>query len=219
MMKKWFATLLVLAMMFACTACSLNEAKEDENEYSQTSSVTDASTEPESVPDDETVGVIAAGDFVTYQIPMENIYFDYPAEMNYFMQSYTQVLYTDKDALVGICFNFDEYTGSVDEVYDYLMPHFLNDASTTSRGTLFDAPYELISAENVTVNGMDSSKFNVKVTCEEGWDCHVYGYSFVIDGIACAVIGVVSTEEQAADMIAEYEALVDQIAGTVRTTP
>lgn len=217
MMKKMMCLLLCVIMLVSLAACGSKPSQEDETVSAPDAAVetspkaeTAAAEESRAQEDEETY---------VYQVPMEEIYCNYPAKLTYFTQSYTQLLFTGKDALVGLCFSFENYTGSLDEVYNFLMPHFLDDASTSSRCTLFGAEYQLNSSESVTVNGLDSCKFDVTVTCEEGWDCHVYGYSFVFDGIAYAVIGLVSTEEQASDMIEEYDGLVDQIAATVRTTP
>ena len=216
-MKRLICLLLCFAMIFALAACKKEPVQEQPKEdvSAETEAPVEEETEAPAVED----APVASKNTVTYEIPMESIYFDYPAELSYFTQPYTQLLYTSKDALVGICFTFDEYTGALEDVYDYLMPHFLDDAATSSWGNLYEAGYELVSSEKVTVNGIESCKFYVTATDAERWDCHVYGYSFVIDGIACAVIGIVSTEAQEADLIAEYDALVDQIAATVRTTP
>ena len=216
-MKKVVCFLLILMLVCSITGCN--------KEIPGTSAPSDGGNpttqeRPSTTTSASTETTVPAEKMMLFKVPSKEVYFNYPSYLAKFEQSYTEVLFTSKDAVVGICFDFlNAYTGTLDDVYDHLLPYYLDNVSTTSRCTLFGAPYKLVSAESVTVNGLESSRFVAVATGEEGWDCHVYGYSFLIDGLPCAVIGIVSTEEQAADMIAEYDALVDKIAGTTRTKP
>lgn len=93
-----------------------------------------------------------------------------------------------------------------------------NNASTHSRGDLWGCEIEMLESENVTVNGFEGIRFTGKVPNKSGWDCHVYGYLFLIDNIPCGVVGLVSAEAQDPAMIQQINAEVETVVATIRTT-
>ena len=128
-------------------------------------------------------------------------------------------MYDSNDALVGFSSKQSvKHEGTLLEAIDYFKSSFINDASVSSAGYLYGSSFEVDSTEEVTMAGRDSIRFTGKVLNRDTWECHVYGYVFVIDGIPCAVIGLVSAQEQDPAMIAEIDTRVDEIASTLRTT-
>ena len=77
---------------------------------------------------------------------------------------------------------------------------------------------KLSPLKKVTVAGRDSIKFIGTVNNDDEWDCHVYGYTFIINNKAYALIGLVSAKEQDPEMIKEIDERIDKMAATIRTT-
>lgn len=128
-------------------------------------------------------------------------------------------MYNNNDCLTGLCFQVnEEYTGTLEGVIDVYKKDFISDATTSSSGDLYGSEIEVISTEKVTVAGRDSIKFIGTVNNDDEWDCHVYGYTFIINNKAYALIGLVSAKEQDPEMIKEIDERIDKMAATIRTT-
>ena len=217
-MKKCFALFLAVALLLSLTACgstsntgtetTLNVAQQKETQVEDTPVEQAESTSP--AKQTEYTGLL--------RIPRRSIYVSYEKGLREKEQGATTLVYNTNDALVGLTYDFDKvYTGDVDGVAQFFAEDFPNRASTSSQGWLFGSRIDILTSEACTVNGFDSVRFTGTCSNDGEWDCHVYGYSFIINDTAFAIIGLVSAREQDPEMIATIDARVDAMAATVRT--
>lgn len=159
-------------------------------------------------------------------IPARQVYYVYDADSSLLphgddIKTSFELLYDYYHSAVGI---FAEetfkYEGTMADALEdiYSTDLFPSLASSASHGHMSNHEITVTSTEETTIGGKDCLKFTGTVVTEhyEEWDSYVYGYVFVFDGMPCAVMGVVSDDEQDPDMIAEMEAQVEQIASTLR---
>ena len=97
------------------------------------------------------------------------------------------------------------------------MPWYEGSATKFTYGIMRHCPYEISSREAVQVNGFDSVKFSGTVNRDDGKQYYFYGYSFIIDDLPCAVIGIVSDPESGEAEIKAIEEETDWVASTIRT--
>lgn len=74
-------------------------------------------------------------------------------------------------------------------------------------------------SKTVNINGIEMYRFEgygVNQFDKESVDCYVVGYSFILEGKAAAVIGIVSDVNQPKDTISELEEIVDASIQTLR---
>ena len=154
----------------------------------------------------------------TIKVPGEDIYINHPKDMRFEKQAHTILFYNSTDWLVGLTFDLNNnFSGTIADVLPVLSQNFVNDSATSSNGNLYGSDITESSSKQTKVNGFDSINFT-GVTVNDGkWDCHTYGYTFVINDIPCAVIGIVSTQAQEEAMIEQLDKAVDEIAATIRT--
>ena len=152
------------------------------------------------------------------QIPATEIYFTYPKGWYKSGGSTSVMMQENEDCMVAVCYSWDQsFEGKLADMVSYFSLGFLLDAAPESRGILGAQPIEVTSTKATKVAGYDSVQFTGKVNNNGEWDCHVYGYTYVVDGTNLMVIGLVSTQAQDAQMIKDIDALTDQIAASVRT--
>ena len=218
-MKRITSIILVTFMLLSLTACGGSSNTETET-------TPDAAPEPSQAVEDiqqadttqESDSTEKSGYTETLHIPLRDIYVSYEQGLREKGQGATTLVYNTNDALVGLTYDFDKvYTGDVDGVAQFFAEDFPNRASTSSQGWLFGSRIDILTSEACTVNGFDSVRFTGTCSNDGEWDCHVYGYSFIINDTAFAIIGLVSAREQDPEMIATIDARVDAMAATVRT--
>ena len=213
---------LLLAMLVMITSVGCGSEKEPDNKDSEIAtdngSVDSEDMTSETEEESETESEIKK-DVKTVRVPAGYLYVDCDTSLKVKKDGYTALMYDTNDALVGFSSKQSiKHEGTLVEAIDYFKSDFIYDASLSSTGDLVGEAFEVLTTEEVTMAGRDSIRFTGKVLNRDTWECHVYGYVFVIDGIPCAVIGLVSAQEQDAGMIAEIDTRVDEIASTLRTT-
>lgn len=163
--------------------------------------------------------VSSSFDKETIKIPMEKIYIDYESKLRRVDSSYCELVYDTNDGLVGFCYDLhsDELV-ELDNVVEYFSEYFIDAAYYSSRGNLSGELYKVISSERTNIADFESVKFYATVNNDKAWDCHIYGYAFVIDDVPFAVIGLVSEKTQSPELIEKIEARVDYKVSTLRTT-
>lgn len=216
-MKKIVMVLLVAFTTVFLVACTTkNQKKSDNKEESSNITVENPSDKEESeIPED----IDPVDEVKTAKVPGKEIYVDYDISMRKKEEAYTTLMYQNNDSLVGLAFKKDViHTGTLEDVIALFKTDFINDASTSSAGNLYGSEIVVKATEKTTISGFESVKFTGTALNKDEWECHVYGYTFVIEGTPCAIIGIVSAQAQDATMIAEIDAQVDKIASTIRTT-
>ena len=216
-MKRITSLILVALMLLSLTACGGSS-----NAGTETTPNTAQQEEPqvEATPVEQTESSKPAEqteDMKLLSIPMKHIYLSYERNLREKTQGATQLVYNTNDALVGLIYDNEEvYTGDLWGIADFFSEKFPQKAASSSRGNL-NSPINILTSEACTVNGFDSVRFTGTCSNDGEWDCHVYGYSFIINDTAFAIIGLVSHREQDPELIATIDARVDTMAASVRT--
>lgn len=216
-MKRWISAILAAMLLLSLTACGGANSAAAPEEQSDSMPVQPANVQGTETPDDSH-SPEAAKDTEVYSITREKIYVNYDASLRTKSHGSYILAYDTNDALTGVIYDGDhEYTGDLAGVPGFFSAKFLRDAETSSRGNLEDSQIEVLESESCTVNGFDSIRFTGRCLNNNEWYCHVYGYSFIINDTAVAIIGLVSAQEQDPEMIATIDARVDTMAATIRT--
>lgn len=216
-MKKKLISMVFLILVCSCVACG---AKEDENVNDKVSSDNSptATSTPTPITANDDIEDEKAEEVYTTRAPGQQIFIDYSVTLNRTEEPYATLMYDKKQALVGFTYDvYNEYTGTLEDVLEHLGGHYLNVAHIESSGSLKDSEITVTSSEKVTIAGQESIRFTGIAPNNNGWDCHVYGYTFLINNVPCGVIGIVSVSTQDASLIEEINAQVDTIAATIRT--
>lgn len=222
-MKKLLCILLSVFMLFAFAACS-DEKDNDSESKAESSEAAASGSEIESSLDSSSEASSEAEEVSeterktrTIKVLGESIYVDASTEYRAELDVNSQVLTRDYDSVLALTYEYDDaYNGDLNGVIPFLNDGFINDIALKQNGYLGGNKIEIKTSEEVTINGFDGLKFQGTVSAGE-WDCHVYGYAFIINEIPCAVIGLVSHREQPADLIATINAEIDAMAATIRT--
>lgn len=217
-MKKIILALLISIMSIVMIGCGKTDVPQNdsgsqnsqETQNDNNNSEKEDSSNSETEEDKSNLQVIKPG--------LSNIRVDAEVNLTTKERRFTVMAYNTNDALVGLTVLRDKtYTGAVIDAVDLFREQFLKDTSTSSRGDLYGSVFEVTSTKEVTIAGRESVRFTATASNQGKWDCHIYGYVFVIDEVPCAVIGLVSSDTQDPDLIAEIDARVDRMAATIRT--
>lgn len=149
----------------------------------------------------------------TYKIPRQEIYVDTP-DFNDIEKGYTELFKDGEKKLVAFTDLRNETVKNEKEAFDLIYPKFKKNVSSWLRinGETFT------SEERIEVNGIETLKVTgtVKLGVLNYYDCYIYGYSFIFEGVPCAIIGVVSDLDQPQEEIDEVTEIVDAMMKTVR---
>lgn len=214
-MKKLLSALMAVILVLSLAACAPGKPTETTKDNTQTPSEgTAAPTEQTAEPTEATQAQPAEQ---TLQVPSKEIYFNCPEGWGDAEATYCTVLLETDECLVAVCYNWAiPYEGELEGLVEYFGPGVMRDVASYSKGYLGAATITAQTTEKTTVAGFDSVKFTGTAPNTE-WNCHVYGYTMIVSGIPMMVMGMVSTPEQDAAMIAEINALTDQVAASLRT--
>ena len=222
-MRRWISAILAAMLLLGLAACgstnsiSASEEQPDATQV-QPTDVQETNNVQGAESTDDRPALEATNDTEVFASVRNSIYVNYDAGLRTESHGPYILAYDTKDALVGMIYDNDhEYTGDLAGVPDFFSAQFLRAAETSSRGYLEDSQIEVLESEPCTVNGFDSVRFTGRCLNESEWYCHVYGYSFIINDTAVAIIGLVSAQEQDPEMIATIDARVDAMAATIRT--
>jgi hypothetical protein len=213
-MKKFITLLFTLLMILCLVACGTSDMEESQPDSESTQTV--ETTEPIQV--EESHGPDNDGsDSTLISVPGEQIYFSAPGGWVVKDENLSRIVANNEDCLVSICYGWPTSDVDLIETITRLGKYFTTDASINSHGFIRNSNIEVTSTEKSAVAGYDCIVFNGVVDNGGNWDCHVYGYTFVVNNVELMVVGLVSTQEQDAQMISDINKLTDQIAASVRT--
>ena len=213
-MKKIVCLVLAVLMLVSLAACNRPAVgtENTKNPQKETQAPKPTETEPEATEAKPTEDQKKGTDLKIYG----DIYVVYPEPWRTEENSRTNIFYQDETCLVGITSKKgSSFEGELEDIIPYLSEAFANDVSSYSKGLLAGQEIETASVERGTVAGFDCVKFTGKINNNDNWDCHVYGYAMIVEDRVLMITGLVSTEAQDAGMIAEINALTDQIAESV----
>ena len=153
---------------------------------------------------------------VTYQIPLKNVYIDAP-NFQHIEEGYTQLFIVHESKYVA--FTADSWGAA--------------DSAKAAHGIAFDIfktnmqNYEggvngiaLEKEEIKQINGLEVYSFEGKINYgrDTVHDGYAKGYSFVLSGVPCEIIGSVIDDNQSQDLVNEISAIVDAMIKTARET-
>ena len=230
-MKKWLSIAVCVAMVLTLTACGGNKGNESEKIVENTSEIGQKEEQSKEKPDTSNKeGAKKEEKVIRRSIGIGTfVYVDCPAAWIDDDNVNTRFVYKkewidSRCALLGLTtYGSGEYAGDLETVPQDLGNRFVNDVWVHCAGDLHEANVEVSSTESVTVNGYEGLRFTGKVfnpgnlSDKATWDCHVYGYAFIIDGTAVTVSGIVAEQAQSPELIKEVDAAVDAMAATIRT--
>ena len=82
----------------------------------------------------------------------------------------------------------------------------------------------VLDSSEVTINDISTYRFKGLLNCaldisnrDNSYDAYAFGYSFIMDGIPCSIIGSIINQEQAQTDIDEITAIVDAMIKTLRS--
>lgn len=149
----------------------------------------------------------------TYKVPLQKIYVDVPA-FNLIEEGYTRIFWDSGIKYVTFTCLYEETADSVMTAHKKAIEKFMLNVADHHHvkeiGKLDD--------KTVTINGIETYCYEGKISCGTGnmYDAYIYGYSFVVNGFPCSVIGVVKDESQPEAEKKLVKELVDEMMKTVR---
>lgn len=153
------------------------------------------------------------------KVPGEKIYFSAPNGWDVEKENFSTIVRQNKDCLVSICYSWPWPTSpesNLVNIIPRLGYNFTSDANSESRGIIVNSTIEVVSSQKSTINGYNCVSFTGIVKNDSNWNCHVYGYTFVVNDVELMVVGLVSAKDQDSNMISQINKLTDQIASSVR---
>lgn len=215
-MKKVIGFLLALALMVGMTACSSQPTDNSDTNTPTAPSASDATTVVEQ--DNTGTTTVAQSAGTTLQVPSKEVYFTRPEGWMSNKATYSTVLYETNESLVAVCYNFAvPYDGDLSGIVEFFGSGVMRDISAYSKGNMGVSSVTILSEDKVSVAGFDAVKFTGTAPNKD-WNCHVYGYTLMVDGMPMMVMGLVSTQAQDPAMISAIDAMTDQVAASLRTT-
>lgn len=151
----------------------------------------------------------------TYRIPMEDIYIDVP---NYqeIAQGYTQVFIVHDSKYVTVTSAFDTQATDAKDAYNKSFDTFRICMQNYESGP---KSFNIVTDQTMTINGIDVYYFEgtIRYGEENPYDTYGIGYSFIMDGIPCAIIGSVTDKDQPEELKEEIKAVVNAMMLSVRS--
>lgn len=221
-MKRLFCVLLsLLTVLSLFAACSTTEKQETTNNKKEETGVNQTETEtpegPNTNAEEENTVKEEKDELKSITAPITGVWVQCNAARKVSESGFARLIDSGNDTTAAFCLDvLNPYTGTLDGVFDHFKVRFPASAAISCQGDINSSEMELIDSEKVTMAGFDSIRFTGKVPNKSGWDCHVYGYTFLIDSVPYAVIGIVSDASQSEDLIAFINAEVDAIAATIK---
>lgn len=224
--KKIIVLLTIVCMLCGLVACGKDEGSDSGNETQDTivDNNDESENRDENIKNDEG-NVEKNSGWESENAGYKSVYYDYPAETHFIREQWGIDFVLEKEEImVGVYSDLDEeFNDSVEDVITFVNDdRFTEAASFAGEGLSLwlGADIVVTSSEVVTIAGMDSMKFTGTTEYmayeADPWDCYVYGYTFVIEDISYAVIGLVIPKEQEQSMIDDMKNQVDSIAATIR---
>ena len=210
-MKKLLLTLLCGTLVLGMTTgCGDKPTNTDDNKTNENNQL------GENIKQEENNSVDLS---YTHKVSSKQIYVDVPNwdSMELTKQMMTTVYKIQGSKYVAIT-DIDKQVNSLSEAYQATFDvfkanmyryHPINSISITSEKT-------------EKINGLEVYRFEGTMNCRKpddtssNYDAYVVGYSFVINGVPCSIIGSVQDVKQEQSMIKEMKATVEAMIKTVR---
>lgn len=151
----------------------------------------------------------------TYNVPLKNIYVDVP---NYqeIEEGYTRVFIVHEKKYVTFTSVFNAQATDAIDAYNKSFDAFCISMQNYEGGP---KSFNIITDQTMTINGIDVYFFEGMIHYgeENPYDAYGIGYSFIMDGIPCAIIGSVTDKDQPEELKEEIKAVVNAMMFSVRS--
>ena len=152
----------------------------------------------------------------TYQVPTYDIFINIPRNYMPIEKGFTHLFNVGGERSLAVTAVRRANPSSLQDAYRMALERFIiafeNHAKINS--------LSIENEETLEINGIDLYRFEGKLDCtDELGDYKLYtvGYTFIMDGLPCMVIGTVLEKEQPQDMIDEIRTYVDYMVTTLRS--
>lgn len=151
----------------------------------------------------------------TYNVPLRNIYVDVP---NYqeIEEGYTRVFIVHGKKYVTFTSVLNAQATDAKDAYNKTFQLFKLNMQNYEGGP---NSFNIITNQTMTINGIDVYYFEGMIHYGEKnpYDAYGIGYSFIMDGIPCAIIGSVTDKDQPEELKEEIKAVVNAMMLSVRS--
>ena len=151
----------------------------------------------------------------TYNVPLKNIYVDVP---NYqeIEGGYARIFIVHEKKYVTFTSVFNTQATDAIDAYNKSFDAFCISMQNYEGGP---NSFNIITDQTMTINGIDVYFFEGMIHYGEKnpYDAYGIGYSFIMDGIPCAIIGSVTDKDQPEELKEEIKAVVNAMMLSVRS--
>ena len=218
-MKVFIAYLLVVLLLFSLGACgqSSNDPSTPSSSYSTdtTNNSQGAGDNTDNTDNTEVDGLLG----YTFKVPGKSIFVDVP---NYqeIDKGFTKLFILNGERYVAITYDKNSNASSVEEAHSLTYEIFKDNIQNYS----YVNSLEIKKDSTETINGIQLYKFVGNFNCaldysnrDNAYDAFAIGYSFIMDGIPCSIIGSVINQGQSEKDISEVTELVEAMIKTLRS--
>lgn len=212
-MKKILACFLSVMMVIGCASCQSEEITENvlsENSVSEAGEDQQQISEEEAEEDEKKIEL-----GITYQVPMKDIVIDAPYYQE-IEQAYTELFMVRNSRYTAVTTAFRSTAADAKDAHEKAFEEFVMNMENYEGGV---NSLNITKDEVTTVNGMEVYRFEgtLNYGINQIYDGYVKGYSFIMDGIPCEIIGSVVDPEQPDELIEEISQIVDGMMQSARS--
>lgn len=151
-----------------------------------------------------------------YKVPMKDIYIDTP-NWQEIEQGYTELFIIHESKYVAITDAGEPTATDVKEAHDKTFKKFIQNMQNYEGGV---NSINITNEKEVTIGDLKTYYFEGTINYGRDTihDGYAIGYSFIMDGIPCEIIGSVIDESQSKELKDEVASVVNAMIQTVRTT-
>lgn len=216
-MKKLLSILaIVLLLVFLPSCGSKSDTNENPKLSSNSTSDLDGSVKSESSLTDAEGKLLA----YTYKVPGKSIYIDVP-DYQVIEKGYTELYILNGERYIAFTYDLDSTAKSAEEANDLAYSIFENNIQNYS----YVNKLKVSTSSTETINGIEVYKFSGTLECaldysdrSKSYDAFAVGYSFVMDGVPCSIIGSVINQNQSSNDIDEITEIVNAMVKSLRNT-
>ena len=217
-MKKILLIVVVISMLISSVSCGAPDAGSDAATDTK-SSVSDSETQKEKDTQMITADTTKAEDKKVWKISTHEIYVDYPSDWISVNSSGALVVMKDKKSMANVYYTTDSAeVANMEGSIPTLIKKIVNRVFSYCEGSVSGVTPVVNSTEKCTIGGFEGIKFTATITTKESqpYDCPVYGYCIKVGDVVAIVSGMVTARDQNAKMSDDINALVEQIAASIR---
>lgn len=155
----------------------------------------------------------------TFKVPGKSIFVDVP---NYqeIDKGFTKLFILNGERYIAITYDKNSSASSLEEAHNLAFGIFKDNIQNYS----YVNSLTTTSESNETINGIQVYKYVGKLNCaldfsnrDNSYDAYAIGYSFIMDGIPCSIIGSVINQNQVDKDINEVTNIVEAMIKTLRS--